>query len=113
MSLKGHKQQLLASKLLSVDENAVVSSTVGGDVDVIAVGVVQLLKAARSGWSKVLIGVACFVKDWIRKGYYIRVFIYIFNFINSKTPKMEVPLSKLEKLKIHKKLLLPCIRAAI
>lgn len=65
-----------SSGLLTSGENSKVWRLTGSRTDVISAGVVQLMKPVKTGqnfWSKIATGVACFVKDWTVKGFFIMV----------------------------------------
>jgi hypothetical protein len=67
--------QQKSSKFLSLDENATISKLLGENVEVLSIGIVQLMTSKSEGksWTKVLPGAVCFVKDWKRRGYFIEV----------------------------------------
>ena len=70
------EKTLKSSKLLSFDENATISNLLGQKVELLSIGVVQLMTSKESeskSWKKLLTGAACFVKDWNKKGYFIEV----------------------------------------
>jgi hypothetical protein len=66
------------SKLLSQSEKQAVLQVLGADTEKVAMsssGVVQLLIAepGQTSWTVIATGVAAFVKDWSRRGFFISV----------------------------------------
>ena len=67
------------SPLLSDDENVVVFKLLTDRVQSLSTAVVQLVTASpgKTTWNLVVTGVACFVKDWNRRGFFIQVNRYL------------------------------------
>ena len=68
--------QNVPSILLSQEENDLVFTIVGNRKQTKATAVVQMFHAQpdRTQWTKFKTGVVCFVKDNVKKSYYIRLF---------------------------------------
>jgi len=64
----------VASVLLTQEENNQVVAMVGGRCQALATAVVQVFYSDGSRWNKRHCGVACFVKDNVRRSYFIRVY---------------------------------------
>ncbi len=64
------------SSSLTQEENELIFTLVGNRRQTKATAVVQMFQAHpdRTQWSKFKTGVLCFVKDNVRKSYYIRLF---------------------------------------
>ena len=64
------------SSCLSQEENDLLFTLIGNRKQTKATAVVQLFQAkeSRTQWTKFKTGVVCFVKDNVKKSYYIRLF---------------------------------------
>jgi hypothetical protein len=68
------------SKWLTGEEIESLKNALGAKVELLSAAVVQLLASDGQHWSSELTGVACFVKDSKRKGFFILVRCYDRNF---------------------------------
>ena len=76
-TVKNPRTQNKPSKLLTKEENELVFSLLGEKCNTLATAVVQLLVTtppAHSKWTKLVTGVTCFVRDPIKRSYFIKVF---------------------------------------
>lgn len=73
-SMGGRRSDAVASALLTQEENNQVVAMVGGRCQALATAVVQVFYSDGSRWNKRHCGVACFVKDNVRRSYFIRVY---------------------------------------
>jgi len=72
------RQEQVGSGLLSPEENQIIAAMVGSRCQALATTVVQVYLSLGPGhsyrWNKRVCGVVCFVKDNLRRSYFIRVY---------------------------------------
>jgi len=73
-NMGGRRTDNVASALLTQEENNQVVAMVGGRCQALATAVVQVFYSEGTRWNKRHCGVACFVKDNVRRSYFIRVY---------------------------------------
>ena len=66
-----------SSNNLSLDENQAVFKMLGNRKESVSTAIIQLLFAVNGEWEIKVTGVACFVKDSGRRGYFFEVITFI------------------------------------